>query len=1407
VRLEVGAALALGKPFVFVLDCDVARGGAPDAAALLREGRAQQEQALAKAGADAAAVERVRALTDAQWAALEARAAAAPPIVFRRGLERLFAETMPPLAAALGLGARVAAAPVDAPFRMRRALAAKPGACDVLVVAAEAGADQAAFLQLGLQRRCARRALVVRQMEGAGVVADVTSSGAAGASVSIDVSAIASAGASASAADEAAADAAVAGAASVLLVMTERFFEDARVATTLRAALRRKLPVELVWERHYQHGGVERFEYFFGREAVLDHAGVARVPALPATPAELQPLYANAMAIELERRAEKREPMLDALLPRLRAVRAYALGGRLPPPPLPLGFLAAPVEETVGMVARLLVGGQGCAGEGAIGEGAGATSAASTAGEGSNAAASPAASSSFIPHLPYRIIASGGLGGAGKTTLATAVIRRAEVRAAFDDVYWLTLGRVTEREQLLAKMRVLIDEVGGGEIQGLSAASEVVTGELKTVEAATKRLCELLRTRRILVVVDDVWTRDHFAAFIGAIEGGSGAAGSNAAAAGAATEQAAAAGSSLLFTTRYLDVFRRAVESAAVRAKPAVEWARLGNCAAVDAAELAPGPARAFLAAAAGIAPAHAAGLDFARVFAAVGTLLLPLFIIGACARRQLEPLGGPDREAERDVVARIASALVASGRAASGGASEDNVPVAAPAHGTWLENARFRAALRAQNPDSAGRYAPTFAAISLALGSLSATDALAFASLGLFPEDSAVHEAVVAAAWRMGDAPERARALLERLQAAGLAKLEAAGGAEAAASGGAAGGGASAAPGLAVMLHDLARDFAAAICASQAGGTAAWHGSFLARLAQLMPEGAAAEGACRPWWRLGEEKKHGAVAAFAAEHLLSHLRAAGLRDEAATLAFRLPWLQFVLRRRGMIALVDDLERNLERSEENGLLLETLKLSLPGLVIGDGDEAADSLLPGQVLGRVSAELGAKWPATLGALRGECWDWRGPREWIRPARAYFTAPSGPLKATLEGHSGDVRCVAVLPDGRVMSGSRDMTLRVWDASSGACERVLEGHSGGVLCVALLRDGRFVSGSEDKTLRVWDALSGVRERMLVGHANDVLCVAVLPDGRVVSGSADETLRVWDASSGICEHTLEGHAGGVSCVAVLPDGRVVSGSNDKTLRLWDALSGTRLHVLEGHEEKVLCLAVLSDGRVVSGSRDKMLRVWDASSGICELTLVGHSGDVTCIAALPDRRVVSGSYDETLRVWDALSGLCLCTLEGHKEKVLCVAVLSDESVVSGSRDKTLRVWNASSGVSERTLVGHSGGVTRVAVLPDGRVVSGSLDKTLRVWDASSGTCVRVVQHSDSDFATLTPYSSGKGHSSLAKSIGLRHSGPLLSTSSARIHVGEWLTASNAERCVAGLLLVGGSVLCKVWSMTVVESR
>lgn len=116
--------------------------------------------------------------------------------------------------------------------------------------------------------------------------------------------------------------------------------------------------------------------------------------------------------------------------------------------------------------------------------------------------------------------------------------------------------------------------------------------------------------------------------------------------------------------------------------------------------------------------------------------------------------------------------------------------------------------------------------------------------------------------------------------------------------------------------------------------------------------------------------------------------------------------------------------------------------------------------------------------------------------------------------LNGHTSHVNALAVNSDGsRLVSGSRDRTLRVWNMADRACLATLEGHTDEIFAAAFSPDGtRLVSGGRDRVIRVWDAQRFEEITQLHGHTSYVYSLAFTPDGlTLVSGGGDGTVRLW--------------------------------------------------------------------------------------------------------------------------------------------------------------------------------------------------------------------------------------------------------------------------------------------------------
>jgi WD40 repeat protein len=307
----------------------------------------------------------------------------------------------------------------------------------------------------------------------------------------------------------------------------------------------------------------------------------------------------------------------------------------------------------------------------------------------------------------------------------------------------------------------------------------------------------------------------------------------------------------------------------------------------------------------------------------------------------------------------------------------------------------------------------------------------------------------------------------------------------------------------------------------------------------------------------------------------------------------------------------------------------------------------------------------------------------------------------------------------------------------------------------------DGRrIITGSDDNSVGVWDAATGALLRHMTGHEGGVWALAVCGD-TVVSGSTDRSIRVWDIADGRCSHTLWGHTSTVRCCKIIMPRRmangelcprkpvIITGSRDATLRVWWLPSPRRdppwtgmstvngmalvnipqadpflLHSWTGHTGSVR--AVDGWGRwVVSGSYDSTVRIWDLLKGECRWRLSGHTQKVYSVSMMPGGEMcASGSMDGTVRVWRMSDGTCTWNLEGHTSLVGLLD-LTPQQLISAAADATLRVWSLKSGESNMTLSGHTGAIT--CFQHDGiRIISGS-DSTVKLWDQRQGRLIRDV--------------------------------------------------------------------------------
>jgi len=299
-----------------------------------------------------------------------------------------------------------------------------------------------------------------------------------------------------------------------------------------------------------------------------------------------------------------------------------------------------------------------------------------------------------------------------------------------------------------------------------------------------------------------------------------------------------------------------------------------------------------------------------------------------------------------------------------------------------------------------------------------------------------------------------------------------------------------------------------------------------------------------------------------------------------------------------------------------------------------------TLLPDKVLSSVDAHDGEvfalKWGACDKRYKGEILATGGSDRKIKLWQ--ISSSNIQLKETLVGSNGGITSIDIENDN-LLASSKDFTSRVWSISDGKLRRTLTGHTDGVLTVKFLGvPNKVVSGSLDRTLRIWDFNRYACTKTLYPGSTCHDLVSWKGHDVIISGHFDKKIRFWDirSESSANDILLQGK---VTSLDISPNANYLLASvRDDTLKLLDLRMNSivKTYGADGYKigyDTTRCAFSPDSDYIVTGSNNGSVFIWNTNTGKVEKILKNHHTSAILACAWNLNGTILASCDRNKKV------------------------------------------------------------------------------------------------------------------------------------------------------------------------------
>ncbi|MFC1546885.1 tetratricopeptide repeat protein, partial [bacterium] len=351
-----------------------------------------------------------------------------------------------------------------------------------------------------------------------------------------------------------------------------------------------------------------------------------------------------------------------------------------------------------------------------------------------------------------------------------------------------------------------------------------------------------------------------------------------------------------------------------------------------------------------------------------------------------------------------------------------------------------------------------------------------------------------------------------------------------------------------------------------------------------------------------------------------------------------------------------------------------------------------------------------------------------------------------KGFFYGHDQGVVSLEYSPNGKkIVSGSRDNTVRIWDVESRKCEKVFNknNYKPVVLCAACSSDGKILAiGTSNNSIELWDMKKLFCKKVLEVETKCVNYIAFGPDHKTIAwaNSACNTIFLWNKQTNKHEilsqkMRIPYRYPCINYLAYSPDGKTIvaviyTGSNidvhlldvktRKTEIIYSSLYNNDISISaswsQTYYNKILALTFIDRILFFDIKTKKVL-----TERTVKINNKGLEGCSTIIGCLPEQTIAAGYNDGSIQIRDTRTGEVKKNFIGDRGQIKSLVYTQNGGLLSVRRDKTVLLLDVRQGTYKK-IIDYNERVTCVAYCPDGKTVaSASSNGLIYLWNLETG--------------------------------------------------------------------------------------